>query len=70
MFWVAPMFGAFLAAYMYEYGSLKPDKFAGAKDLDTAVFFSDKKDASAPEQSQPIPQYDEEELEMAENPLH
>jgi len=44
MFWVAPIAGAGVAAYMYEYGSLKPDKFAGAKDMDTAVFLSDKKE--------------------------
>jgi len=44
MFWLAPLCGAGIAAYMYEYGSLKPDKFDGAKDMDTAVFLADKKE--------------------------
>jgi MIP family channel proteins len=38
MFWFAPMFGAVVAAYIYEYVSLKPENFAGAKDMDTAIF--------------------------------
>jgi glycerol uptake facilitator-like aquaporin len=38
MFWFAPMFGACVAAYIYEYTSLKPENFAGAKDMDTAIF--------------------------------
>ena len=38
IFWLGPMFGAGLAAAIYEYGSLKPENFAGAKDMDTAIF--------------------------------
>lgn len=41
MFWLGPMFGAGLAAFIYEYGSLKPNKREGAHDLDEAVFMSD-----------------------------
>lgn len=43
MFWFAPMFGAVVAAYLYEYGSLKPENFAGAKDMDTAIFQAGKR---------------------------
>ena len=43
MFWLGPMFGAGLAAALYEYGSLKPENFAGAKDMDTAIFQAGKK---------------------------
>jgi MIP family channel proteins len=42
MFWFAPMFGAVVAAFFYEYGSLKPEEFAGAKDMDTAIFQAGK----------------------------
>jgi MIP family channel proteins len=42
MFWFAPMFGATVAAIIYEYGSLKPAEFAGAKDMDTAIFQAGK----------------------------
>ena len=43
MFWLGPMFGAGLSAALYEYGSLKPENFAGAKDMDTAIFQAGKK---------------------------
>jgi hypothetical protein len=43
LFWFAPMFGAAVAAYFYEYGSLKPENFAGAKDMDTALFQAGKR---------------------------
>jgi len=43
MFWLGPMFGAGLAAALYEYGSLKPENFAGAKDMDTAIFQAGRK---------------------------
>jgi glycerol uptake facilitator-like aquaporin len=42
MFWFAPMFGAAVAAFFYEYGTLKPENFAGAKDMDTAIFQAGK----------------------------
>jgi hypothetical protein len=38
IFWLGPMFGAGLAAAIYEYASLKPENFAGARDMDTAIF--------------------------------
>lgn len=38
IFWLGPMFGAGLAAAIYEYASLKPQNFAGARDMDTAIF--------------------------------
>lgn len=41
MFWFAPLFGAFVAAIVYEYGSLKLKKRAGAGDMDTALFMGD-----------------------------
>lgn len=43
VFWFGPMFGAVLAAVIYEYGSLKPENFAGAKDMDTAIFQANKR---------------------------
>eukprot|EP01037_Dinobryon_pediforme_P013296 gene13296-13408_t len=43
VFWFGPMFGAVLAAAIYEYGSLKPENFAGAKDMDTAIFQANKR---------------------------
>eukprot|EP01031_Cornospumella_fuschlensis_P037464 gene37464-45497_t len=43
MFWFGPMFGAACAAFFYEYGSLKPENFAGAKDMDTALFQANKR---------------------------
>ena len=33
IFWLGPMFGAGLAAAIYEYASLKPENFAGARDM-------------------------------------
>eukprot|EP01038_Epipyxis_sp_PR26KG_P006687 gene6687-9171_t len=43
VFWFGPMFGAVTAAIFYEYGSLKPENFAGAKDMDTAIFQAGKR---------------------------
>lgn len=43
MFWFGPLFGAGLAAVIYEYGSLKPENFAGAGDMSNAIFLSEKK---------------------------
>jgi len=43
IFWFGPMFGAGVAACLYEYASLKPANFAGAKDMDTALFDANKK---------------------------
>lgn len=43
MFWFAPMTGAVIAAIVYEYGSLKPANFAGAKDIATAIFQANKR---------------------------
>jgi hypothetical protein len=37
------MFGAAVAAFLYEYGTLKPANFEGAKDMDTALFQAGKK---------------------------
>jgi hypothetical protein len=42
IFWFGPLFGAAVAAIMYEYLGLKPVNFAGAKDMDTSIFQSDK----------------------------
>ena len=42
VFWFGPMFGAAVAAIIYEYGSLKPANFEGAKDMDTALFAAGK----------------------------
>lgn len=54
MFWLAPLFGASLAAIIYEYGSLKPKKFDGAGDMRTAIFEADKKREEAPKQPSPL----------------
>lgn len=43
IFWFGPMFGAAVAAFLYEYGTLKPANFDGAKDMDTALFQAGKK---------------------------
>ena len=43
IFWFGPLFGAAIAAIFYEYLGLKPDNFAGAKDMDTAIFQANKK---------------------------
>lgn len=43
VFWLGPMFGSALAAVIYEYGSLKPENFAGARDMDTAIFDAGKR---------------------------
>ena len=43
IFWFGPLFGAGVAACLYEYASLKPANFAGAKDMDTALFDANKK---------------------------
>lgn len=43
VFWFGPLFGASLAAILYEYASLKPENFAGAKDMDTAIFQAGKR---------------------------
>ena len=43
IFWIGPLFGAGIAAAIYEYGSLKPENFAGARDMDTAIFEAAKK---------------------------
>jgi len=43
MFWVGPMFGAGLAAAIYEYGSLKPENFNGAGDMMDSIWLADKK---------------------------
>jgi len=43
IFWFGPMFGAACAALLYEYGTLKPANFEGAKDMDTALFSAGKK---------------------------
>lgn len=43
LFWFGPMFGAAVAAFLYEYGTLKPANFEGAKDMDTALFQAGKK---------------------------
>ena len=42
IFWFGPMFGAAVAAFLYEYGTLKPANFEGAKDMDTALFQAGK----------------------------
>lgn len=61
IFWLGPMFGAGLAAAIYEYGSLKPANFAGARDMDTALFEAGKRKkhkaaaAAAAEASAPTP---------------
>lgn len=43
MFWIAPMFGAGLAAIIYEYGSLKPENFSGAGDMMDSIYIANKK---------------------------
>lgn len=42
-FWFGPLFGAIIAAIGYEFGTLKPENFAGAKDMDKSLFSADKK---------------------------
>lgn len=43
VFWFGPLFGATLAAIMYEYGGLKPINFTGARDMDDAIFQANTK---------------------------
>lgn len=42
VFWLGPMFGACLAACIYEYASLKPES-AGKSDMNVALFEANKK---------------------------
>lgn len=43
VFWLGPMFGAVVAAVIYEYGSLKNENFGGAKDMREEIFLASKK---------------------------
>eukprot|EP00595_Chromulina_sp_UTEXLB2642_P000355 CAMPEP_0196762586 /NCGR_PEP_ID=MMETSP1095-20130614/2313_1 /TAXON_ID=96789 ORGANISM="Chromulina nebulosa, Strain UTEXLB2642" /NCGR_SAMPLE_ID=MMETSP1095 /ASSEMBLY_ACC=CAM_ASM_000446 /LENGTH=305 /DNA_ID=CAMNT_0042113879 /DNA_START=210 /DNA_END=1127 /DNA_ORIENTATION=+ len=43
VFWFGPLFGAIVAAIIYEYVSLKPENFQGAKDMDTSIFQAGKR---------------------------
>jgi len=42
MFWLGPLFGAGLAAFVYEYGPLKPENFAGKGDMTDAIHMGNK----------------------------
>ncbi len=42
MFWFAPMFGAALAAIIYEYAALKQKKRTGKEDMTDAVFMGNQ----------------------------
>jgi len=67
MFWVGPIFGAVLAAAIYEYGSLKPRKFDGAGDMRTAIFDADKGRDDAPVKPKvPSPLVNDDEMEVLE----
>ena len=48
IFWFGPMFGAAFAAFLYEYGTLKPRNFIGGKDMDSAIFEAGKKKSKKP----------------------
>lgn len=43
LFWFGPMFGAGLAAIIYEYGSLKPTNVTTQGDMNQALFSANKK---------------------------
>lgn len=59
MFWFAPLFGAAVAAIIYEYGSLKMKKREGAGDLDNAVFMADKSRMKKGALNEGVPKSDE-----------
>lgn len=54
IFWFGPMFGAALAAFLYEYGTLKPKNFTGSKDMDSAIFEAGKKKTVKKNKKQPV----------------
>jgi len=71
LFWFGPMFGAAVAAFLYEYGTLKPANFEGAKDMDTALFQAGKKvvkKAKKPKAIADVPMAEPEPALEAEKP--
>jgi glycerol uptake facilitator-like aquaporin len=42
LFWFGPLFGAGLGAFLYEFGPLKPENFAGGGDMGDALFSANK----------------------------